>query len=78
MLFEAAMRLYQQRLARVLLRTVVLLRPALLLVRPVPQQVHLALLQLRVLKVKGNLLFSTVFFEKKVISMQQLSTYVRH
>jgi hypothetical protein len=50
MLFEAALRLYQQRLARKLLRTVVLLRllrPALLLVRPVPQQVHLALLQLR-------------------------------
>ena len=47
MLFEAALRLYQQRLARKLLR------PALLLVRPVPQQVHLALLQLRELKVKG-------------------------
>ena len=60
MLFEAAMRLYQ-RLARVLLRTVVLLRPALLLVRPVQHQVHLALLQLRALKVKGNLLFRTVF-----------------
>ena len=55
MLFEAALRLYQQRLARKLLR------PALLLVRPVPQQVHLALLQLRALKVKGNLLFNIVF-----------------
>ena len=61
MLFEAAMRLYQQRLARKLLWTVALLRPALLLVRPVPQQVHLALLQLRALKVKGNLLFNIVF-----------------
>ena len=65
-LFEAAMRLYQ-RLAlallrtTALLRTAALLRPALLLVRPVPQQVHLVLLQLRALKVKGNLLFSTVF-----------------
>ena len=57
MLFEAALRLYQQRTV-VLLR---LLRPALLLVRPVPQQVHLALLQLRALKVKGNLLFNIVF-----------------
>jgi hypothetical protein len=60
-LFEAAMRLYQQRLARKLLRTVVLLWPALLLARPEPQQVHLVLLQLRALKVKGNLLFNIVF-----------------
>ena len=69
------MRLYQQRLARKLLRTVVLLRPAVLLARPEPQQVHSVLLQLRALKVKGNLLFN-IFFEKKVISKQQLSMYV--